>query len=136
MSNKLDEFTDVEFKRDSDNPYLLGFTFYKSPTKASQQLQKAGRGNNAGGRMVKASGLRKFDRLIDVECKSKSDPFPIPYDKHNQIYWMELRPNFTNKIRYPDIGNLPSDIKGIYRYKDRQNSILYIGKGNIKERAL
>ena len=56
--------------------------------------------------------------------------------KYNQIYYVELRPNFTNKIRNADIGSLPSDIKGIYRYKDRQNSIIYIGKGNIKERAL
>ena len=136
MSKRLEDFTDVEFKRNSDNPYLLGFTFHKSPTKASQQLQRAGREDNYGGRMVKASALRKFDRLIDTECKSKSDPFPALYDKHYQIYYVKLRPNFTNKIRYADIGSLPSDIKSIYRYKDRQNIILYIGKGNIKERAL
>ena len=135
-AKRLENFTDVEFKRDSDNPFLLGFTFHKSPTKASLQLQKAGRGDNSAGRMVKASALRKFDRLIDAECKSKADPFPILYDKYNQIYYVELRPNFTNKIRYADMGSLPSDIKGIYRYKDRQNSIIYIGKGNIKERAL
>jgi len=44
-----------------------------------------------------------------------------------------LCPSFENQIKRSDIKNIPSDIDGIYRYLDNGN-IVYIGKGNIKNR--
>jgi len=134
-NNRLEKHTDVEFHRDDDNPYLLGFTFHESQTQASLSLQKAGRDTNSNGRTVKAAALRKANKLIDAECKSESDPFPISYDKHHKIFYIELRPNFVNKIKFSEIQRLPADLKGIYRYLDKENSIIYIGKGLIRQRA-
>tara|TARA_X000000368_G_C22931316_1_gene667746 strand:+ start:149 stop:814 length:666 start_codon:yes stop_codon:yes gene_type:complete len=134
-NNRLEKHTDIVFHRDDENPYLLGFTFYHEQVAGSLSLQKSGRDNNTIGRTVKASALRKANNLIDAECRSESDPFPISYDKHNKIYFVELRPNFGNKIKFSDLNKLPSDLKGIYRYLDGSNSVIYIGKGFIRARA-
>lgn len=134
-NNRLEKHTDIEFHRNDEDPYVLGFTFHESETPASLSLQKSARGKNSNGRTVKAAALRKTNKLIDAECKSESDPFPISYDKHNKIFYIVLRPNFVNKIKFSEVNRLPTDLKGIYRYLDETNSIIYIGKGVIRQRA-
>ncbi|MEK9698922.1 MAG: hypothetical protein VW270_24310 [Candidatus Poseidoniales archaeon] len=134
-NNRLEKHTHVEFHRDDDNPYLLGFTFHHEATEASLALQKAGRDTNSMGRTVKATALKNANSLIAAECKSNNDPFEISYDKHHKIFFVELRPNFSNKIKLTDVNSLPKEIKGIYRYLDDDKSIIYIGKGAIRARA-
>ena len=79
--------------------------------------------------------MKNANSLIAAECKSNNDPFEISYDKHHQIFFVELHPNFSNKIKFTDVNSLPKEIKGIYRYLDDEKSIIYIGKGAIRARA-
>jgi len=134
-NNRLEDYKHVEFHRNDENQYRLGFKFHHKPTKASLSLQKSGRDTNSKGRTVKASALRKINTFINAECKSESDPFEIFYDKFEQIFYVELRPNFANKIKFSDIDKLPKDLKGIYRYLDEKNLVIYIGKGAIRDRT-
>jgi excinuclease UvrABC nuclease subunit len=46
-----------------------------------------------------------------------------------------LRPAFEHKISFEKRNSIPDALMGIYRYKDKTGSVLYIGKGYIKTRS-
>jgi hypothetical protein len=53
--------------------------------------------------------------------------------KDGKKYVITLLPIFENKVSRSEHLNIPVDATGIYRYID-QNNIVYIGKGNIRDR--
>ena len=134
--NRLEDCTAIDFHRDDENPFKLGFTFHLKETSTSLSLVSAGRDKGSKGRTVKASALRAANKIIDAECKIGGDPFEIQYDKFAKIYFVELRPNFNIKIKLEAATRLPNHIKGIYRYLNSDKQIIYIGKGVVKDRIL
>jgi len=133
--NRLEDHIAVEFYRDDEDQYRLGFNFFLDETPSSLSILRAGSDKNSNGRTVKASALRSTYGIIDAECKLSGDPFPIQFDKFDKIFFVELKPNFNIRIKWSEIKKMAGDITGIYRYLDREKRIIYIGKGNIKERA-
>ena len=134
-ANKLENFWHVEFLRNDDNPYMLGFKFYEEETSMSLGLSSSGRDKGTKGRTLKANSLRADHKIVGVECKLNSDPFLIVWDKVEKLYYVELRPNFNIRIKWDDIKKISNEVSGIYRYLDREKAIQYIGKGNIRSRA-
>lgn len=53
-------------------------------------------------------------------------------DKHGQ-WFIRVRPGFES-LTTPDLVGELGDIKGIYRYKNKQGNVIYIGKGIIRDR--
>ena len=134
-ANKLENSWNVEFLRNDDNPYMLGFRFFEQETALSLTLSSSGRDKGTKGRTLKANTLRTDHKIVGVECKLASDPFPIVWDKVERLYYVELRPNFNIRIKWNDINQISDDASGIYRYLDREKTVQYIGKGNIRSRA-
>jgi hypothetical protein len=46
-----------------------------------------------------------------------------------------VRPNFEIIVNYLDKNTIPEAFKGIYRYRNKEDQIIYIGKGGIKTRV-
>lgn len=61
--------------------------------------------------------------------------FDIKHYKEN-IFFIEFRPSFEFSMPFSDIRNIPSDLVGIYRCLDKNEQVVYIGSGNVRERAL
>ncbi|MCY4088930.1 MAG: hypothetical protein OXF49_02265 [Candidatus Saccharibacteria bacterium] len=56
------------------------------------------------------------------------------YPALNHAYYIQLRPSFEYSVEPENINSLDNAISGIYRYRNDSNDIIYIGKGNIKDR--
>jgi len=55
-------------------------------------------------------------------------------EERKNFWTIQLVPAFEHRLKRVDKSKLPSEAKGIYRYLDKDGSIVYIGKGNIKAR--
>jgi hypothetical protein len=127
----------ISFFEDDEDPYLLGFEFYdEQGQKDSLVLQKYG--VNAVGRTVKANLVINKSKILQSVQKDPlklNRTFEISRDSKTNLFFIILRPIFEHKISFDKRNSLPDDLSGIYRYKDKTGSILYIGKGNIKTRS-
>ena len=77
------------------------------------------------------------DRRFEMKEFSKKLPdLEQNYNGRREAWYIELRPNFEKSILAKKIGELGNNEKGIYRYRGGSNGeeIIYIGKGNIKDR--
>ncbi len=72
--------------------------------------------------------LKKIEQSKDVAERS----FAVKRD--GALWSIKLRPSFEERIKREDKSQLKDNIKGIYRYLDDRGEIVYIGKGNIKDR--
>jgi hypothetical protein len=98
-------------------------------------------------RLIKGTGKRQIIRSSAGEMISKFHWVKaIHHSNYNELkrhvaikrgnLWIiTLKPTFENKIRRSDLNKIPNGSKGIYRYTDTKNEIVYIGKGDIKTRA-
>ena len=67
--------------------------------------------------------VTQFSDIGDRSFKFQNDP----------PYWIiQLCPAFENSVT--DISKIGNGIKGIYRYLNREEKIIYIGRGNIRSR--
>ena len=46
-----------------------------------------------------------------------------------------MRPNFEIIVKFSDRNTIPDAFKGIYRYRNNDGQIIYIGKGGVKTRV-
>lgn len=137
-SNQLEKKQSISFFVDDVDPYLLGFEFYdEQGIQDSLVLQKVGVKTSVG-RTVKATqliGKSKILQRIQKDPLKLNRTFEIKKENKSTIFFVILRPIFEHKIGFEKRNSLPDDLSGIYRYKDKTGSILYIGKGNIKSRS-
>jgi len=56
------------------------------------------------------------------------------YPALSNAWYIQLRPSFEYSVEPENINSLDNAISGIYRYRNDSNDIIYIGKGNIKDR--
>jgi len=137
-SNQLEKKQSISFFVDDVDPYLLGFEFYdEQGIQDSLVLQKVGTKTSVG-RTVKATqliGKSKILQGIQKDPLKLNRTFEIKKENKSTIFFVILRPIFEHKIGFEKRNSLPEDLSGIYRYKDKTGSILYIGKGNIKSRS-
>ena len=137
---KLQDAKGVKFFADDEDPYYLGFKFKNELGEPNTlSLMASGRSKGgSGGFTIKASELiNKNPILKNVQrMTSKQDrTFEIFYDKKASIYSILLRPNFEIIINFSDRNMIPDAFKGIYRYRNKESQIIYIGKGGIKARV-
>jgi hypothetical protein len=136
-NNKLEKKVAVSFFTDDEDPYWLGFQFYDEKVEDSLSLMIATRKSKTAGRTVKANDLFNNNRLLQKvkeEKKRSLKRFEIKYDRLRNCYSLSLRPLFENSVRYSEISVIPNDALGIYRCRDVNDALLYIGMGKIKDR--
>lgn len=122
---------------ESEDIYLIGFEFFDS--KDEPDSLKITR---PGGALSRSVGANEIINNHKVLSKIQQDPskenrvFEIQEsDEADGIFYIYLKPMFEKNLPYSKVDSLSKDIKGIYRYKDGNDDIIYIGKGNIKSRA-
>ncbi|PKP49543.1 MAG: hypothetical protein CVT92_15130 [Bacteroidetes bacterium HGW-Bacteroidetes-1] len=49
-------------------------------------------------------------------------------------WFIKLIPSFELKFKVNEVNQIPTSMEGIYQYRDENNKIIYIGKGNIRTR--
>ena len=140
IKNKdLKDMVSVGFFADDKDPYKFLFRFYEQEgLDNTLVLSKTGRGNYISyGRMVKAKEIFSKNRVLSSIQKlvmKSSRTFDIKYDKFENFYYISLRPSFENYVLADKVSSLISKANGIYRYLDKEENVIYIGKGNIKTR--
>jgi hypothetical protein len=138
---KLEAAEGVKFFVDDEDPYYLGFVF-TSDSSAPNTLSLMASGRSKGGSAgvtIKAAELINRNIVLKSIQKmpNKLDrTFEITFDKQQKIYSILLRPNFEVTVNWSDKNRIPDSFSGIYRYLDNNGQTVYIGKGNIKARAL
>ena len=99
----------------------------------------SGRSKGGGaGFTIKASELINKNPILKniQKMTSKQDrTFEIFYEKKTNIYSILLRPNFEIIVKFSDRNTIPDAFKGIYRYRNNDGQIIYIGKGGVKTRV-
>jgi plasmid maintenance system killer protein len=137
---KLQEAKGVKFFEDDEDPYYLGFKF-KNDLEESNTLSLMASGRSKGGSAgftIKASELINKNPILKniQKMTSRQDrTFEIFYEKKTNIYSILLRPNFEIIVKFSDRNTIPDAFKGIYRYRNNDGQIIYIGKGGIKTRV-
>ena len=130
----------ISFLHDDEDPYLLGFRFHASQKGFNVlAIQSQSRGPGAGGGFfIKATELISKNPILKrvQSLKNKSDrTFEIFLNKTEDYYYIYLKPVFELSATWGNRNKINDDARGIYRYLDKNEQILYIGKGSIKQRA-
>lgn len=141
-NNNLEDCINVRFLIDDEDPYFLGFEFLKENSSDSLRLMASSRDKKIPGkksytRRVKVAGLlneHRIARLISKQEDVDSRSFEILKNANESFYKIYFRPIFENEIKFEDRNQIPAGI-GIYRYFDQEDNLVYIGKGQIKDRA-
>jgi len=138
---QLEAAEGVKFFVDDEDPYYLGFVFTtdsSAPNTLSLMASGRSKGGSAGVTIKAAELINKSIVLKSIQkLPNKLDrTFEINFDKQQKIYSILLRPNFEVTVNWSDKNRIPDSFSGIYRYLDNNGQTVYIGKGNIKARAL
>lgn len=138
---KLEAAEGVKFFVDDEDPYYLGFIFTSdssAPNTLSLMASGRSKGGSAGVTIKAAELINKSIVLKSIQkMPNKLDrTFEITFDKQQKIYSILLRPNFEVTLNWSDKNRIPESFSGIYRYLDNNGQTVYIGKGNIRARAL
>ncbi len=136
-SHKLEHKEGIEFFEDTDNEYTLGFRFLDETGKPGTLALMVKKGSS--GKSLKATELINKKKVL---YKIRKDPFKenrmfeIKESREDKtMFYIDLAPIFENSISFSDVKNLSDDTTGIHRYLDENNSVIYIGKGQIKNRT-
>ena len=137
---KLQDAKGVKFFEDDEDPYYLGFKFkndLEEPNTLSLNASGRSKGGSAGFTIKAAELINKNPILKNVQrMASRQDrTFEIFYEKKTDIYSILLRPNFEIIVKFSDRNTIPDAFKGIYRYRNSDEQIIYIGKGGVKARV-
>lgn len=87
------------------------------------------------GRVIKTTNIitkTPWIRNVSTYTNKILRQFTPDWNNIERQYEISLAPCFENRVYEKD--QIPSDAKGIYRYL-RENRIVYIGKGKIRERT-
>ena len=131
-NNHLTKSSSVRFYVFDDNQYKFGVEFSNSSDfAAGYSLVRTGAAINAC--MTKPrSFVSNYPVLREmIVDKNNKNRFKISYDKLEKCYVFNIVPAFEYKDT-PD--NIPDGAVGIYRYRDINDNVIYIGRGNIKDR--
>lgn len=137
-ANQIEKKLSVSFFVDDEDPYRIGFEFYNEVGREhSLVLMNTGNATNKG-RTVKASEFINKNKIL---LAIQKDPiktnrlFTISKERGTEIYYVCLRPSFENRVTFADRNTIDENLSGIYRYRDKDGKIIYIGKGLIKTRS-
>jgi len=138
INNNLQKCRSVKMLIDDDDPYFLGMRFFnESDIDGCLTLLKNNARSTANTRTVKSTGLYRAHKLLHLLSKQEDKrlrSFDVVKDIDEDFFKIYLRPMFENRSLW-ESRNLIKPGIGIYRYLDSTDSVVYIGKGNVRDRA-
>ena len=135
-SNRLEQMAAISFYFDDENQYRIGFEFHDKVGIPDSLILTHSK--DSATKRVGATGIINKSRVlksIQAETDKNNRTFEVKVDPISKLFYCDLRPTFEFSMLYSRKSELPDGATGIYRYKDSKGSILYIGKGVIKDRA-
>lgn len=131
---RVEEKPAILFYLDDEDPYTIGVEFLDDPAAPGSFKLATG---SSGKRIVPSSVFNASKALQEIRDLENPllQKFPISFDKKLEIFTIALRPMFEFKFKWEQKNQIPSEVSGIYRYRDSTGTIIYIGKGVIKNRA-
>jgi len=112
----------------------LGFQFNsKAPNENTYSLFPMKRSS-----MFKSSCgslVKNLPWLTAIAKNNDSKKRRLKVTQEGKLWIAECIPSFENKVNVSEIASIvSSETTGIYRYKDSSGEVIYIGRGNIKNR--
>ena len=132
--NELLETTSCFYYFDDDNFYRIGFEFLETKEPYSISMISEGSSKSFKGNEIFNSRpyLKEIASLDDKRFRRFT---PKKSTENSKVWVVDFAPSFELKTPYDEVNGLDNDLSGIYRYKDVDGKVIYIGKGNIKSRA-
>ena len=130
-SNNLTRHNSVRFYEFTENQYKFGMEFFlETDVPGGFSLVRNGKSVNSFYTTAR-SFTNSFDVLRDLIKSKGHNRFAVSYDKIDKCFFFMVAPCFECDN---DQLSIPDGATGIYRYKNTNNEIIYIGKGNIRDR--
>ena len=130
-SNNLTKCNSVRFYAFSDNQYKFGMEFFQeTEVPGGFSLVRNGRSVNSFYTSAR-SFTNSFSVLRDLIKTKGHNRFSVSYDKIEKCFFFMVAPCFECDNSQSSI---PDGAIGIYRYKNSLDEVIYIGKGNIRDR--
>lgn len=129
---QLDKFTYVEYFINEEHR-KIGFKFFKDSN--SRDCYALGRkGNNY--RSAAAEIIKRCSWVAKVANSNCAEDRKYIANNIHGMWVIQLSPSFETRVSREDAPkSLPND-SGIYRYLNENGEVVYIGKGNIKNRYM
>ena len=78
--------------------------------------------------------IKRFNWLENINSSRNNEEKKFVAFQRKNLWAIRIRPSFELKVTYENRKEIDSNLNGIYRYLDSENKIIYIGKGNIRNR--
>lgn len=113
----------------------IGFKFFIG--KEGNDLYRLGKESNKKNNFRSSASaiISRYNWVNKIHNSRDNDLKKFIARKRKEKWVIKLRPCFENFIAREDLKSLSDETTGIYRYLNKQQEIVYIGKGNIKRRA-
>lgn len=131
--NKLEKQKYVQFYTFTDNDYKFAVVFSEEKTEGSFILNKNSQTRSYYGLCVNAFSFVNNTPILRHNAKESKVSYELTFDKEYNAYCFDILPSFEQKTS--NVKNIHPDLKGIYQLRDYDDNIIYIGKGNIKDRV-
>lgn len=118
-----DEYKFVQLLIDNEK-FRLGFNFHKTKEEGDFTISKSRSKKYCI--FIKSIGQRYENKWLS-KSRGRFDPY-----KEGNLWVIDCRPTFEHRKKRGD--TVDDDIIGIYRLKDNQGTIVYIGEGRINQR--
>lgn len=133
-NNNLQDKLFIVFYNDSEDIYKFYCEFLDKKNVHSLSLIKK---KGIRTLQVKATEFINESKILknirdDKILKPHQRKFQISLDRDSGKFFFKVIPNFEKNLKPNNFGNI-QDIKGVYRYKNINDEIIYIGKGWIKK---
>ena len=137
-THKLQDHQSFRIYKDDEKPYRITFEIlYEKNAPNSTHISGVWKGAT---RVFVLYPIKKhfptIQKLLDVEfCKHTNtfDLHELPHSKN--FFYCDIVPTFEHTREWEDKNSIPNDASGIYRYLNQEDSVVYIGMGNIKLRT-
>lgn len=137
VNNNLQKSRSVKMLIDDDDPYFLGMKFFNEADVDGCLTLLKNNSVASNTRTVKSTGLYRAHKLLNLLSKQEDKSvrsFDVTKDIDEDFFKIYLRPMFENRVLW-ESKNLIKPGIGIYRYLDGTDTVVYIGKGNVRDRA-
>ena len=112
-----------------DDEYKFAFEFFNEDNvRGSFPVRNADKSIT---KLVQSLAFVNKIPVLKAITQTEKKSFEIFYDEDEKCFYFRVVPAFEN-ISEPS--NIPEGISGIYRYRNSEGEVIYIGKGNIKNR--
>lgn len=124
----------VQFYSFTENDFKFAMIFTKEQAEGSYKLNRCdGRKSHYNGLVVNAHSFIKDTPVLKHNSKLNSVSYELKFEREYNAYCFNILPSFEQKTT--NVKNINQELKGIYQLRDCDGNIIYIGKGNIKDRV-